>query len=122
MTLPTKFQTQQSSINFLLAVSMLLLAPWLTAPKASAQKEPSGAKTKAKTYKIVGNSFSLKFHQPQCEFARKMNIAHVRLLHSTDEALALKYKACNWCFPRWSKSVSSRIVSKKNGETGDNKK
>ena len=85
-------------------------------PKEESSVSAATASPAAKPFRIVANSFSQKFHLPQCEFARKMNLKHVRLLHDKAEAARLNYKACNWCFPRWDKSVSSKIIDSQAGQ------
>lgn len=76
-------------------------------------KNKSERKTKTKKiskYAYVGNTFSKKYHLPGCEFAQKINVYHVKLIRNKDEAKKLTCKACNWCMPRWTKSVSSKVI------------
>lgn len=61
-------------------------------------------------FHYVGNSFSAKFHKPECEFVRKMRSEHVKLLKSKEEGTALHYRPCNWCLPTWDKSVTGTLV------------
>ncbi|MBI1271297.1 hypothetical protein GC174_12785 [bacterium] len=62
------------------------------------------------SFHYVGNSFSAKFHKPECEFVRKMRSEHVKLLKSKEEGTFLRYLPCNWCLPSWDKSVAGKIV------------
>ena len=75
--------------------------------KNSAPKVKANKNTK---YAYVGNTFSKKYHLPGCEFAQKINIYHVKLLKTKEQAEKINYKACNWCMPRWTKSVRSKII------------
>ena len=88
--------------------------------------EPAGAKDDSGSYinpaqqstknisqpgfHYVGNSYSAKFHKPECEFVRKMRSEHVKLLRSKEEGTALNYRPCNWCLPTWDKSVTGKLV------------
>ena len=47
---------------------------------------------------------------PAVSSLKKINIYHVKLIKNKDEAKKLTYKACNWCMPKWTKSVSSKII------------
>ena len=73
-------------------------------------KKASLSRSEKSNYSLVGNNFSRKYHKPHCEFASKINIYHVKLIKTSEEARQLKYKACNWCMPKWSKSVNSKLI------------
>lgn len=85
---------------------------------SNARKTKNRAKLKnlKRRYRFVGNTYSKKFHKPQCEFTRKMNVKHVILIESKKIAESKSYKECNWCMPKWTKSVSSKIVETNPGK------
>lgn len=105
--------------GFVASALCLVLITWSGWKVAEAKDETeSQLKTSEKSsqnksqtsFHYVGNSFSAKFHKPECEFVRKMRSEHVKLLKSKEEGSSLCYRPCNWCLPSWDKSVAGKIV------------
>ena len=63
----------------------------------------------------IGNLDSCKFHRADCAFAQVMAKSRRLDFSSQEHALQSGMKACNWCLPKWWKSVSAKLkLSNKN--------
>ncbi|HET6351285.1 MAG TPA: thermonuclease family protein [Coriobacteriia bacterium] len=48
---------------------------------------------------VIGNCNSLKFHRPDCEWARKIDKTHKLMFDNREQALANHYRPCKTCRP-----------------------
>jgi hypothetical protein len=61
-------------------------------------------------YKYRGNLQSNKFHRPGCNFGDMMAKGKRIYFHYRRDAIDAGMKPCNWCLPRWWKTVHCRIL------------
>lgn len=113
------------NLNYRLSVALLVLAIILNArelnaqnqqstltPQTQSQKSLSTKSSYNSAYQFIGNSFSRKYHKADCEFAKKINPAHVVFFTNSAQADNSGSKPCNWCLPVWSKDVHGSVLKK----------
>ncbi len=60
---------------------------------------------------FIGNIESMKFHRPECEFARAMAKHRQICFEQKEKARQAGMTPCNWCFPSWSKAVAGKLIT-----------
>ncbi|MBX9571310.1 MAG: hypothetical protein K2X77_20610 [Candidatus Obscuribacterales bacterium] len=89
-------------ISFALALNFML--------GCAAHSKAVEADESSPAYRYIGNLISNKFHRPGCTFGESM--AKKKRIHFQyrRDAIESGMKPCNWCLPRWWKSVHCRII------------
>lgn len=60
---------------------------------------------------VLANSFSRKFHRPECEFAMVMRKSRRQWLNSADVAKEQHFIPCCWCFPAFTATVEAQLLT-----------
>lgn len=78
--------------------------------QTTAQWSASSQYTSSDTCKYIGNSWSRKFHLPNCPFAKEMTPS--RRMKFADRAMAVQagHAPCKYCLPASWKSVEGRVI------------
>ena len=71
-------------------------------------------------YKYWGNSFSFKFHRPDCIFAQCMSKKHRVFFHFRHEAIEAHFAPCKYCLPPvWREVHGVLLLPKKDNVVPD---
>lgn len=62
----------------------------------------------------IGNVDSMKYHFPFCEYGRIIGIRRRVYFTSRDAAQTAGLSPCNWCMPRFNKSVEAKLIKSSN--------